>query len=152
MKDLSLHILDVVENSLRSKPTRVEILLTEDLERDLLVLEIKDDGEGMDPDTLSRATDSFFTSKADKKFGLGLPLLAQAAREAGGHMDISSSRGGGTTLRAVFKRSHPDRKPLGDIAATVETLVVGNPGVDFLYEHKSGAEITRFDTREISAS
>ncbi len=152
MKDLSLHILDVVENALRSKASLVEILLIEDLERDVLVLQIKDDGEGMDPETLNRATDPFFTSKGDKKVGLGLPLLAQAAREAGGKLELSSSRGVGTTVRAVFRHSHPDRKPLGDMAATLQTLVGGNPDVDFLYEHKRGTERTRFDTREIRPS
>ena len=149
MQDLSLHILDVVENSLRSKARLVEIRLIEDLERDVLVLQIKDDGEGMDPETLSRATDPFFTSKADKKVGLGLALLAQAARESGGTFDISSSRGVGTTVRAVFQNSHPDRKPMGDMAATLQTLVGGNPDVDFLYEHRKGTEIARFDTREL---
>lgn len=149
MQDLSLHVLDVVENSLRSNAKRVEIRLIEDPERDLLELQIKDDGEGMDPETLSRATDPFFTSKADKKVGLGLALLAQAAREAGGKLDIASSRGAGTTVRAVFRNSHPDRKPLGDMAATLQTLVGGNPDVDFLYEHRKGTEMIRFDTREI---
>ena len=149
MQDLSLHILDVVENSLRSKARLVEIRLIEDLERDVLVLQIKDDGEGMDPETLSRATDPFFTSKADKKVGLGLALLAQAAREAGGKLELSSSRGAGTTVRATFRNSHPDRKPMGDMAATLQTLVGGNPDVDFLYEHRKGTEITRFDTREL---
>lgn len=152
MKDLSLHILDVVENALRSKASLVEILLIEDLERDVLVLQIKDDGEGMDPETLNRATDPFFTSKGAKKVGLGLPLLAQAAREAGGKLELSSSRGVGTTVKAVFQHSHPDRKPLGDMAATLQTLVGGNPDVDFLYEHQRGTERTRFDTREIRPS
>ena len=123
VKDLSLHILDVVENALRSKASLVEILLIEDPERDVLVLQIKDDGEGMDPETLNRATDPFFTSKGAKKVGLGLALLAQAARESGGKLELASSRGAGTTVRAVFQHSHPDRKPLGDMAATLQTLV-----------------------------
>ena len=152
MQDLSLHILDVVENSLRSKARLVEISLIEDLERDLLILQIKDDGEGMDPETLKRATDPFFTSKANKKVGLGLALLAQAARETGGKLEVSSSQGSGTTVKAVFQNSHPDRKPLGDMAATVQTLVVGNPEVDFVYEHRKGMEIARFDTRQIRRS
>lgn len=152
MQDLSLHILDVVENSLRSKAKQVQISLIEDLERDLLILQIEDDGEGMDPETLKRATDPFFTSKASKKVGLGLALLAQSAREAGGKLEVSSSQGSGTTIKAVFQNSHPDRKPLGDMAATVQMLVVGNPEVDFVYEHRQGMEIARFDTRQIRQS
>jgi hypothetical protein len=38
---------------------------------------------------------------------------------------------------------------LGDIAATLETLVAGNPEVDFVYEHTVGSETARFDTREV---
>ena len=152
MEDLSLHILDVVENSLRSEAKLVEISLTEDLERDLLILQIKDDGKGMDPETLQRATNPFFTSKVDKKVGLGLALLAQAAREAGGKLETSSAPGLGTTVRAVFQHSHPDRKPLGDMAATVQALVAGSPEVDFVYERRNGTEVVRFDTREIRSS
>ena len=101
MQDLSLHILDIVENSLRSDARRIEILLHEDVEQDVLVLEIKDDGKGMDPDTLGKAGDPFFTSKAGKRVGLGLALLAQAAREAEGEMKVSSAAGTGTSVRAA---------------------------------------------------
>ncbi len=152
MQDLSLHILDIVENSLRSDARRIEILLHEDVEQDVLVLEIKDDGKGMDPDTLSKAGDPFFTSKAGKRVGLGLALLAQAAREAEGEMKVSSAAGTGTTIRAVFRNSHPDRKPLGDITATLQALVGGHPEVDFVYEYRKGEEIERFDTRDIEQS
>lgn len=149
MEDLSLHILDVVENSICSMAKLVEISLVEDQERDMLKLEIRDDGKGMDPEKCARASDPFFTTKAGRRIGLGLALLAQAAREAGGDFHVSSSPDAGTTVTATFRRSHPDRKPLGDIAATLETLVTAYPEVDFVYEQRVGAEITRFDAREV---
>lgn len=152
MEDLSLHVLDIVENSLRSNASLVEIRLTEDLEQDVLMLEIEDDGKGIGPDALDRAADPFYTSKAGKKVGLGLALLAQAAREAGGSLDVSSSPDGGTTVRAVFKHSHPDRKPIGDMAATLQALVRGNPDVDFFFDHRKGPDVIHFDTREIKQS
>lgn len=152
MEDLSLHVLDIVENSVRSNASLVEIRLTEDLEQDMLTLEIKDNGEGMSPDALDRAADPFYTSKAGKKVGLGLALLAQAAREADGNLDVSSSPDGGTTIRAVFKHSHPDRKPIGDMAATLQALVRGNPDVDFFFDHRKGPDVIHFDTREIKQS
>ena len=149
MEDLSLHILDVVENSLRSEARRVQILVIEDVKQDLLTLEIKDDGKGMDPEKCARAADPFFTTKPGRRFGLGLALLAQAAREAEGDFHVSSLPGAGTTVRVTFRWGHPDRKPLGDIGATLQTLVVANPEVDFVYEHRRGAEVVRFDTREV---
>jgi signal transduction histidine kinase len=149
VKDLSLHILDVAQNSLRHEAKLVEISVIEDIERDVLSLEIKDDGKGMDPASCARAADPFFTTQPGHRVGLGLALLAQAAREAGGEFHVASSPGAGTTVRATFRWSHPDRKPLGDIAATVETLVAGSQEVDIVCVHKKGEEIARFDTREV---
>jgi anti-sigma regulatory factor (Ser/Thr protein kinase) len=149
MEDLSLHILDVVENSLRAGAKRVEIILTEDTVEDVLTLQITDDGKGMTPGACARAADPFFTTKPGRRTGLGLALLAQAAREAGGELRVSSSAGVGTTVRATFRWSHPDCRPLGDISATLEALVVGNPAVDFVCEQRRGADIVRFDTREV---
>ena len=149
MEDLSLHILDVVENSLRSEARLVQILVIEDVKQDLLTLEVKDDGKGMDPEKCARAADPFFTTKPGRRFGLGLALLAQAARESEGDFHVSSLPGAGTTVRVTFRWGHPDRKPLGDISATLETLMVANPEVDFVYEHRRGAEVVRFDTREV---
>jgi len=148
VKDLSLHILDIVENSVRAEASVVEISVVEDAEEDVLALKIEDNGKGMEPQTQQQATDPFFTTKDGRRFGMGLALLAQATREAEGEVEISSTPGAGTRIRATFRYSHPDRKPLCDIPATLETLVVGNPGVDFLYEHRTGAEVARFDTRE----
>jgi hypothetical protein len=149
MEDLSLHMLDIVENSLRCQARLVQVFVSEDVERDLLTLEISDDGKGMDAETCARATGPFFTTKPGHGTGLGLALLDQAAREAGGELRVSSSAGVGTTVRATFRWSHPDCRPLGDISATLEALVVGNPAVDFVCEQRRGADIVRFDTREV---
>lgn len=149
MKDLSLHILDVVENSIRAEAKRVKILVMEEEEKDMLTLKIEDDGKGMNKEILSRAAQPFFTSKPGRKVGMGLALLAQAAREANGKFDIASTPETGTRITATFRYSHPDRKPLGDIPATLETLIAGNPRVDFIYEYRNGLEVIRLDTREV---
>jgi hypothetical protein len=139
MEDLSLHILDVVENSLAASATRVSIRIVEDTRADLLTLEICDNGRGMDEEARQKALDPFYTTRTTRRVGLGLPLLAQAAEEAGGKLELDSSPGRGTTVKAVFQRSHPDRKPLGDVAQTLKTIMCGRPDLDlrFAYERDS---------------
>ncbi len=149
MRDLSLHILDIAENSVRAGADLIKIIIAEDEENDRLTIEISDNGKGMPPDTLKKASDPFYSSKNGKSIGLGLSMLAQAAREADGKIEISSTTKKGTTVKAFFRISHPDCKPIGDIAATVQTLVVGNSEIDFVFELRKGMEITRLDTREI---
>jgi anti-sigma regulatory factor (Ser/Thr protein kinase) len=148
LEDLSLHILDISENAVSARAKRIEILLTRDAEKDLLRVEIKDDGSGMDGETLSKVRDPFFTTKG-KKTGLGLPFLSQAAEQAGGEMSIASTPGKGTRVTATFQWGHVDRPPLGDMVGTIMTLIAGHPDVDVVYEEREGARAFRFDTREI---
>ena len=147
MKDLSLHILDIVENSIAASATWIKIAIAEDAEKDLLTLEIQDDGKGMDAEARERALDPFFTTRTTRRVGLGLPLLAQAARETGGTLELASASGEGTTVRAVFQLSHPDRRPLGDIAETLRTIVGARPDLDLHFEYKRDSEvIAEFNT------
>ncbi|MFH1717882.1 MAG: ATP-binding protein [Planctomycetota bacterium] len=148
MEDLSLHILDIAENSISGSAKTIEIRIDEDRTKDLLTIEIKDDGKGMDEQTLQKALDPFFTTRTTRRVGLGLPLLAQAARESGGGIELDSKPGRGTTVRATFAYGHVDRKPMGDIDETILTLVAGHPEIDILYEHNRNGSIYHFDTRE----
>ena len=149
MQDLSLHILDIVQNSVRAGASLIEILIVEDEENDSLLLQIKDNGKGMDEQIKRNAANPFFTTKEGKRFGLGLALLSQAAGEAEGSFEVDSDPGKGTIIKASFRHSHPDRKPLGNITETLETLVMGNQGIDFVFKYKQGDEITIFDTRNV---
>jgi len=151
MRDLSLHILDIAENSIEAKATRIEIRLEESREKNQLVLEIQDDGTGMDKEMLKRVLDPFMTTKTTRRFGLGLPLLDQAARSANGRLTLESKPGKGTRVRAVFELGHIDLKPLGDMAQTLATLIMGHPGVDIIYQHKVDHSKYTLDTREIKA-
>jgi signal transduction histidine kinase len=149
MEDLSLHILDIVENSIAAMAKRIEIRIDEDQAKDLVSIEIKDDGKGMDEQTMKKALDPFFTTRTTHRVGLGLSLLAQAARDSEGTFDLSSSPGKGTRVNATFRLSHPDCKPIGDIGQTIQVLVMSHPEIDFLYEHKNDKSTYRFDTREV---
>lgn len=149
MEDLSLHILDIAENAVRAAAKRIEIILTRDDGHDLLTLEVRDNGKGMDRETLRRTGDPFFTTK-QKKTGLGIPLLAQSAEQTGGSFSIESQPGIGTVVTAAFRWCHIDRPRLGDMASTLVTLIAGHGNeVDFLYEERTGAGLHRLDTAEL---
>ncbi|MCF6096556.1 ATP-binding protein [Thermovorax subterraneus] len=149
MKELSLHVLDIAENSLRAGATEVEIKIVEDSKEDILSIEVKDNGSGMDDETAKKAIDPFFTTRTERKVGLGLPLLAQAAKATGGGIAIQSTPSKGTTVRAWFKKSHIDLQPLGDMAKTISALVALHPEVDFIYTHVKEDRVFCFSTKEL---
>jgi len=151
MEELSLHILDIAENSVAATADKIEIRISEDKEKDLLSIEIIDNGVGMDKKTLEKALNPFYTSKTVRRFGLGLSLLSEAAKAANGHLSMQSKKGEGTRIKADFQRSHIDRQPLGDIGQTIITLIIGNPEIDFIFEHKRNGHTYCLDTRKIKA-
>lgn len=149
MEELSLHILDIVENSLRAGATDVGISIIEDSRNDSLTIEIDDDGTGMDADTMEKAQDPFYTTKPTKKVGLGLSLLREAARTAGGDLSVQSEPGRGTNVKAIFQYSHIDRQPIGDLLGTLKTLMIANPDVRFHFHHKTDDQEYDFDMEEL---
>ncbi len=151
MEDLSLHILDIAENSVAAKADKIEIRISEDKEKDLLSIEVIDNGVGMDKKTLDRALNPFYTSKTVRRFGFGLSLLSEAAKAANGHLSVQSKKGEGTRIKADFQYSHIDRQPLGDIGQTILTLIIGNPEIDFIFRHKRNGQRYSLDTRKIKA-
>lgn len=149
MKDLASHIMDIVQNSIRAEAQKIEITICEDHARDSFVIEISDNGTGMDEATLNRVRDPFFTSRTVRKVGLGIPLLQQNAERTGGKVLISSQLGKGTNLKAIFTYSHLDRPPLGDMGETLSLLVAANPELHFIYKHSTDTGTYLFDTEEI---
>jgi hypothetical protein len=146
MEELSLHILDVAENAIRAGARRVEIRVVESPTADRLLIEISDDGCGMSEELRQKVLDPFFTTKEGKRIGLGVPFLAESAREAGGDCTIESSPGKGTQVRAEYQYGHIDRRPLGDLQATFETLLAGNPEIEFRFEYTTDDGTQIFDT------
>ena len=127
MRDIALHVLDIIENAVTAGATRIDVKVKTEKKKEFMILEICDNGCGMNAATKKRALDPFFTQKAGKRVGLGLPLLAQAAREAGGGLSINSIPGKETCVTASFKLNHPDRKPMGDLADTVAMMKAAHP-------------------------
>jgi len=151
VEDLSLHILDIAENSVEARARQVDIRIEEDGRQGRLILLISDDGQGMSPELRAQALDPFVTTKGRRRVGLGLSLLAQAAEAAGGTLSIRSRPGRGTRVRATFLLSHIDLKPLGDIAQTLVTLIVGYSHVDFRLAYKTAGRKYVFDTGQVRA-
>lgn len=133
MEDLSLHILDIAENSLNAGAQNIRVLLIE--KNETLILEIDDDGKGMNEDILSKANNPFFTTKEGKKIGLGLAFLSQAAEETGGNLKIERRTEKGIRIIACFNKNNIDMKPLGDIKKTMRVLEASHPEVNFVFEH-----------------
>ena len=149
MKNIALHILDLVQNSARAKAGKVVVSITEDPASDLYTLAISDDGEGMAEEVAQRATDPFFTSRTTRRVGLGLPLIQQNAERTGGNFVIHSIPGKGTQLTASFVFSHPDRLPMGEIDDVLVLLAVGLPHLRLIYEHKTPSGSYSFDTEAV---
>lgn len=151
MRELSLHILDIVENGLTAGATLIEMTIVEALSKDRLVITISDNGSGMPADKLENPSDPFITSRTVRKVGLGLSLLSAAAERCEGKLEIESKAGRGTKVTTSFQHSHIDRAPIGDMASTLATLLMGNPDVDFAYTHQIDDRSFSLDTREIKA-
>ena len=150
MEDLSLHILDISENSIEAGATEIEIVIEQDTQQNRLLLQIKDNGQGLDQETREKVLDPFYTTKTARRVGLGLPLLAQSAQEAGGNLAIESHAGKGTIVTAHFVLNHIDRKPLGNIADTLIALIAARgTTIDILYRHCRDGHEFSLDTREI---
>ena len=151
MRELSLNILDIAQNSLSAGAGLVTLTVDEDSGADSLTLRVEDDGRGMDADTLQRVRDPFYTTRTTRKVGMGIPLFRMAAEMTGGSLDIVSEPGKGTAVTASFSLSHIDRMPLGDMAGTVTALIRLNPGVDFVSRHTVDGRSFEMDTRELRA-
>jgi signal transduction histidine kinase len=150
VRELSLHILDIAQNSIESGARNIEILIDEDESSDVLTIVIADDGKGIPPEILNSITDPFVTTRKTRRVGLGIPLFQEAARMAGGDLEVRSTVGEGTEVIAEFKLSSIDRAPLGDMAETMALLMVLNPDVNFRYEHtprKGSAYLHRYSPR-----
>ena len=150
MQDLSLHILDIVENSIDAGATEIEIMIDEDTKKNLLQIKIKDNGRGMDQKTLKKILDPFYTTKTVRRVGLGLSLFAQSVNEVDGKIVIKSKPGKGTEVIAQMSYDHIDRKPLGNMCDTIMALI-GTKGIeiDFIYSHKKNGQTFMIDTKEI---
>jgi hypothetical protein len=149
VRELSLHIMDVAENGLGAGASLVEVGVTERHETNRMEIRIRDNGRGIPADLLGVVTDPFYTTRKTRRVGLGLSLFKEAAKRCNGEFRIRSEEGKGTEVFAAFELDHIDLAPLGDMAGSLTSLIVGNPEVDFLYIHDVDGRTFTLDTREV---
>lgn len=149
MKELALHILDLAQNSITAGADLIELTINEDIHNDILTIILKDNGCGMDVVQAEKVKDPFVTSRNSRKVGLGIPLMLAACQRCEGDLNIESQKNVGTKLTATFKHGHIDRAPLGNMAETIVSLIIGAESINYVYIHIINQEEFCFDTREI---
>ena len=149
MRELSLNVMDVAQNSVRAEAKLVTITVIESDKNDSLSISIADDGCGMTPEQVSQVIDPFFTTRTTRKVGLGVPLFKMSAEQTGGSFSIVSEVGKGTVTTANYVKGHVDMTPLGDINSTVSILIRCNPDIDFVFTHSTDSGSFTLDTREL---
>lgn len=156
MKELSLNVLDITQNSITAGAKLIEISLTED-ENGILTLKIADDGCGMSQETVQRVIDPFYTTRTTRRVGMGIPLLKLAAEQTGGEVHIVSRtvqedpENHGTVVTATFDTRSIDFTPIGDMVSTMCTIIQGHPEVDYRFEHKTPSFDVGLDTAQLRA-
>lgn len=153
MKEIALHLLDLAENSIAAEAGHVIIQVREDLNADRLTASVQDNGRGMDPETVRKVIDPFFTSRTTRKVGLGIPLLKEAAEACNGFLSIQSNPGTGTRVEVEFQHSHIDRMPLGNLSTTFLELLAMHPETHWLFTYTAcngaGESTFTFDDRPV---
>lgn len=151
MKEISLHVLDIIQNSIAADATLITVEVEIQHKKDWMRVAVTDNGRGMDEELLKRVESPFTTSRTTRKVGLGIPMFKAGAQAAGGAFELRSERGVGTFVQAEYRISHWDRPPLGNMAETIFTTVICNETINFIYEYTVDDDLFRFDTREIKA-
>ena len=156
MREIALHLLDIAENSAAAESRNISIEVYEDLDQDLLSASVIDDGRGMDAETARSVQDPFYTTRTTRNVGLGIPLLKLAAEQAEGSFRLQSEPGKGTRVEAVFRHSHIDRMPLGDLPSTFLTALISHPNIHWIFVYrvtnKTGtSEEFTFDDEELKS-
>ncbi len=147
MRELSLNVLDIAQNSISAKASLIEIELMQSTEKNELIIGIYDNGKGMTKEQLEAVRDPFFTTRTTRKVGMGIPLFKMSAEMTGGHLSIESEVGIGTRVKALFKTDHLDFTPVGDMASTMVSLITMNEDIDFVYTRSVDEKSFTLDTK-----
>jgi hypothetical protein len=149
VRDLSLHILDIIQNSITANASTVVLKITVDAANDKLTIYIEDNGIGMSEKLLKDITNPFSTTRRTRKVGLGISLFTASAQRAGGELVIESNLGIGTALSASFQLSHIDRLPLGDLSETIISVILTKPELKLEIELNADTKTFSFNSSDV---
>ena len=149
MKELAMHVYDLMENSTAANSTEVKLTIRDSLKDNIYAFTIEDHGKGMTPEFMAKVTDPYTTSRTTRKVGLGLPLIKMHTENCGGGMKLQSEVGKGTRLDFWFQHNHWDRPPMGDLAGTIVMLCAAHEDIHIIYKHITDEGEFVFDTDEI---
>ena len=149
MRELSLHIMDMIENGLTAGALLIQLTIREDTADQALQITVEDDGKGIEKNMLEKVLDPFYTTRTTRRVGLGLSLFREACLRCGGEFSIESEPSRGTRVSATFRLDNIDLPPLGNLASAFAGLIAGNPAVDFIYRHIVNNREFQLDTRDI---
>jgi hypothetical protein len=144
-----MHIMDILQNSIRAGASSVQLDIVEDTNEQTLSVTLTDNGKGMSEEMAARATDPFFTTRTTRPVGLGLSLLKQNAERTGGRFSLESREGQGTRVCAGFRTCHPDRLVFGDVPGVVMLVTSSNPGIRVDYSHDRNGRVYKFSSGEL---
>ncbi|MBP2664411.1 MAG: putative system histidine kinase [Firmicutes bacterium] len=150
MREISLHILDLVQNSIEAGATAVKLEIIETIVKDSMVIRVYDNGRGMNKKMRQLVIDPFITTRTTRRIGLGLPLMDMSTKRCGGYLKIDSTPGQGTVIEAMYQHSHFDRPPMGNLVETIKSILVGNPVLEFSYKHTVDDKSISISSREIA--
>ncbi|WP_371368529.1 hypothetical protein SRRS_20730 [Sporomusa rhizae] len=150
MREISLHILDLVQNSIEAGATSVKLDIIEDMTKDIMVIRVSDNGRGMDEKMRQLVIDPFITTRTTRRIGLGLPLMDMSTKRCGGYLNLTSTPGKGTVVEAKYQHSHLDRPPMGNLIETIKTILVANPTLHFLYYHTVNGRSISVSSQELA--
>jgi len=150
LRDISLHILDIMQNSTAAKASQITVNLDAMTCKDSLRVVIEDNGCGMEEELLEKVTSPFSTTRKTRKVGLGIPLFKASAERSGGSFEIKSQKGVGTVVTAEFGIGHIDRPPLGDLSGVIADMAAANPSVEIVLKLSHRERQFVFNSREVS--
>jgi hypothetical protein len=149
MKELSMHILDIAQNSVRAKGKNIIIEVKELIDINIFEFSIKDDGSGIPKEIFDTIKDPFTTSRTMRKVGLGIPLLNDTCSICNGELILDTKKDIGTSIKATMEYNSIDRPPLGDIVGTIAGLITSNENINIKYIHTYNEGKFDISTNEI---
>jgi len=152
MVNMAMHMMDIAQNSIRSGANNILIEFNEISKEEMLIFIIKDDGEGIAEEEISKLVDPFYTTRTTRRVGLGIPFLKMTCEQTGGFLEISSKINRGTLIKAHYMTNNPDCLPLGDIAGYLTMLLVANPAIRFIFTYRIDSMQFTLDTDELTQS